>query len=365
LLAGWAGVCQAEEGTKPKPERAALGERIFGRFDPDGDGKVALADLPAPLAAKLGSADKDNDGSVTKEEWSASGLAGKGEPKKPAPPDGRDPAKMLQKLDANGDGKLEGNEIPERMRDKIAKIDTNGNGAIEATELEAMTARMAAKKPPAEEPRRPLPGAMIEQLRVLDLEGTGKILIADMPATAQRFAQRLDTDKDGYVSLDELKKGAPTGRPESGLSALDLSAGPEALFKNFDGNSDGKLSKEELTAMPNLPVGMLDTNADGDLTREELDQSWTKLQARIESFRGKRPRGPADQVGARQLFHQQDADADGRLTKEEAKGTLANQFDSLDTNTDGKLDAQEVEKGFIPDDNPRPKKKNKPKKTEV
>jgi Ca2+-binding EF-hand superfamily protein len=41
-----------------------------------------------------------------------------------------------------------------------------------------------------------------------------------------------------------------------------------------------------------------------------------------------------------------DADGDGRLSKEEAKGRLKENFDRLDTNRDGYLDGEEIRKAL-------------------
>lgn len=350
------------EGGKPKPEKGGMAERIFGRFDPDGDGKVSLSELPPPVAERLKTADKDDDGFVTKEELAVAAPGGKPGAKKPAAAEGPNPAKLIEKLDTNGDGKLEGDEIPERMKERIARLDTNNDGAIDKEELAVMAGKMKRPGGPVGAGGRPIPPAMIEQLKSLDIDGDGKIPLADLPEMAQRFGKRLDKDGDGSLTVAELEAAA-TGRAESGLGNLDLMVGPDALFKNFDGNSDGKLSKEELSAVPNLPLAKLDTNGDGELTKEEVSEHWTKMKAKLEGYEGKKPRGPSEQVGARQLFHQQDADADGRVTKEEAKGTLAEKFSTLDANGDGKLDEQEVEKGFLPEqpDPPRKKKKDKTK----
>ena len=42
------------------------------------------------------------------------------------------------------------------------------------------------------------------------------------------------------------------------------------------------------------------------------------------------------------VFNSQDADGDGRVSKEEAKGPLAEQFDKIDADKDGKLSRQEA-----------------------
>ncbi|MCP4175560.1 MAG: hypothetical protein GY758_32845 [Fuerstiella sp.] len=45
---------------------------------------------------------------------------------------------MLGRYDENKDGKLSGDEIPERMRDRVEQIDTNKDKAVDKAELEAM-----------------------------------------------------------------------------------------------------------------------------------------------------------------------------------------------------------------------------------
>ncbi len=46
-----------------------------------------------------------------------------------------DPAAIFQQQDADGDGKLTGDEIAGRMRDNLSEIDTDGDGAISLEEL--------------------------------------------------------------------------------------------------------------------------------------------------------------------------------------------------------------------------------------
>ena len=46
---------------------------------------------------------------------------------------------MLGRYDENKDGKLSGDEIPERMRDRVTQIDTNKDKSIDKAELDAMS----------------------------------------------------------------------------------------------------------------------------------------------------------------------------------------------------------------------------------
>ncbi len=52
---------------------------------------------------------------------------------------GESPADMLATLDANGDGKIEKSEVPERMQERLfERFDANGDGVIVLEELEIM-----------------------------------------------------------------------------------------------------------------------------------------------------------------------------------------------------------------------------------
>ncbi len=54
---------------------------------------------------------------------------------------GFDPLAMFARRDADGDGELTGEEIPERMQERLDSIDTDGNGAVSRKELEAFTSQ--------------------------------------------------------------------------------------------------------------------------------------------------------------------------------------------------------------------------------
>jgi len=51
---------------------------------------------------------------------------------------GGDPSQMISRMDANGDGMLQRDEIPEQMQGMFDRIDANGDGAIDADEMNTM-----------------------------------------------------------------------------------------------------------------------------------------------------------------------------------------------------------------------------------
>ena len=48
---------------------------------------------------------------------------------------------FMARMDANGDGKLQKDEMPERMRPRFDQMDTNGDGALDGEEIQAMRRR--------------------------------------------------------------------------------------------------------------------------------------------------------------------------------------------------------------------------------
>ena len=53
-----------------------------------------------------------------------------------------DPAGRLREFDADRDGRITRDELPDRMERMVDRLDTNGDGVIDTPELEAMTERM-------------------------------------------------------------------------------------------------------------------------------------------------------------------------------------------------------------------------------
>jgi hypothetical protein len=49
---------------------------------------------------------------------------------------------MFENRDRDGDGKLQGDEIPPPMRERIGMLDENGDGALDKSELEKGMSRL-------------------------------------------------------------------------------------------------------------------------------------------------------------------------------------------------------------------------------
>jgi Ca2+-binding EF-hand superfamily protein len=130
----------------------------------------------------------------------------------------------------------------------------------------ALSALMAGTAYAGDTPRSDAPR---EQMRS-DKDGDGRVSRAEATtAGAERSGKwfdKLDTNKDGYVTQEEMKQARETRRGH-------LREKSEEHFKATDANSDGQLSLDEVQAKsPRLAerFSTLDKDKNGLLSKEEL-----------------------------------------------------------------------------------------------
>ncbi|MGI9406787.1 MAG: EF-hand domain-containing protein [Hyphomicrobiaceae bacterium] len=105
--------------------------------------------------------------------------------------------RMMERMDADGNGELTLEEVQAGRAKRFAKFDGNGDGTVDAAELKSgIMARMERR---AE--RR-----VTKMMRRLDANGDGQISESEFAAPAQKRFGWNDLNDDGKLSGDELPR---------------------------------------------------------------------------------------------------------------------------------------------------------------
>jgi Ca2+-binding EF-hand superfamily protein len=139
-------------GGPPGGGQGSGSEEMMNRLiamDANKNGKLEKEEVPERMQSMFSRADKNEDGAIDKEEMTAmarerAGGQGGGFGGGQGGPGSREfLAQMMERADADKDGKLIGDEIPLFMRERLEQTDTNKDGALDKAELEAAASRMA------------------------------------------------------------------------------------------------------------------------------------------------------------------------------------------------------------------------------
>ncbi len=158
--------------------------------------------------------------------------------------------KPHRRLDANGDGFITKDEVPEFAWQRLSKHDSDGDGKISKEERPQRAPR--GKGHPRGE----------QFFNQLDTDGNGEISEAEAGDRWQRMG-RADVDNSGSVTKEELRSAMTKLRGK----------GPR-LFERADANKDGVLTQDELDQRRWQRLSIADADRDGALTREELRAAW-------------------------------------------------------------------------------------------
>lgn len=337
----------------PAQEGAPSPEELFRKLDQNGDHQLTREEIPEEqkrfFERQLRAGDKNQDGMLTLEEFVQASQT-TDSPRLPiAPlqgPGGRvremsDPRQRFEMLDRNKDGKLALEELPEPLRERMQPLfDRMGK-----TELTAEEYGRIARGFPGE---RPDPAEFFNRL---DRNRDGKITKDELPMGAPPFLTELfERSGQEAISREEFAQMArrsfpggpmPPGNPSPGLSQPPM----PRIFRMADADGDGRITKEELSRLAEK-FAELDENSDGHLDPRELmglpfPLGSATLPNRPEGIPAGAPAGRGNP-----FFAQMDRDGDGKISREEAPERLRANFERLDRNADGYLSPEEMRQAF-------------------
>lgn len=191
----------------PRPVRVSF---LQAALDKNKDGELSKEEIAAAPTSLL-LLDKNKDGKLTGEEL------------RPAPPPvGPTVAEMVARLmefDGDGNGTLSKDELPDQLAGIFAQADADKNKVLTGAELTALVekqeaeakARAASRPAPPVPPRQGGRPMRVPPLQAaLDANGDGEITKEEL-ANAGLSLLVLDKDKDGKVSVEELRPAPPPG----------------------------------------------------------------------------------------------------------------------------------------------------------
>jgi Ca2+-binding EF-hand superfamily protein len=149
----------------------------------------------------------------------------------------------------------------------------------------------------------------------------------------------------GFAVAQEPKKTdrKPDDRPNRPAPGMSAEAIADAILRRMDTDKDGKIARTEAKNRIADQFDAIDSNKNGFLDRKELLAMAKRLAVAPPNRRGGfGPGGPFTPPVDSLDFDALDKDADGRLTREELRGTrFSEMFDRIDKNKNGKIDPDE------------------------
>jgi len=224
---------------------------------------------------------------------------------------------MLQKMDANGDGRISEQEFLAAASARFKTIDTNNTGSVDAQQM--------LNSPAASEHLQRRAEFMV---RHLDKAGNGYITQDEVIAAAQKRFARMDRNGDGKLTPDELT--LHRGHRATADAAHDERRAEFAQkhFARLDTNHDGVVTPDEFVAAATARFQQLDVQGRGKVTAAEIVSS-PRAQER------------ASHAVAHIVRHL-DTNNDGVVSQDEYLAAAKKRFSRLDKNGDGFIDADEL-----------------------
>jgi Ca2+-binding EF-hand superfamily protein len=238
----------------------------------------------------------------------------------------------MSKADKNNDGTISRDEFTDAMNGLFIALDKNGDGVLDKDE-------MAALRPGGGQPGI-VPAALMKQR---DTNGDGKLTLEESGMQENRF-KALDTNGDGFVTLDELQAGMNMLRGAAGRRGGGPAGPADVGIPDPNGNppAGGAPANAPAAGAPaNAPAAGAPGAAPAAGAPGNAPAGAAPANAPAAGAAGQQL-SPAQR--AQRFMDRWDTNKDGKITKDEFKGAPA-VFQAMDLNGDGVLTLDEIEKG--------------------
>jgi Ca2+-binding EF-hand superfamily protein len=189
-------------------------------------------------------------------------------------------------LDTDHDGVISAAELANAAI-SLKVLDQNRDGKLTEPEVRPQMQGRGGRGGEPGETAAPTADDIVKTLMAFDKNGDGQLSRDELPERMQGLFDRADTDKNGILTVEEIRKsaqaaatpasrGSGEGRGEGRPEGRDGARGDRQSFMRIDPilaaldtDSDGEISAAEIAAAPEA-LKKLDKNGDGQLTADEV-----------------------------------------------------------------------------------------------
>ncbi len=224
--------------------------------------EITREDYDTRTRERFARLDKNSDGTIDVSEIEAAMAEGRGGRMQPR---GGNPGdRLIQRFDANRDGKVTREEFLESVKKRFAEVDLNNDGKITDDDLPPMMRGRNVLSHFANQGGMPggrggRGGSQMGFLSGVEVKDGAITLDAVLAASTKEF-DRFDRNKDGMVDkvdMDALRKEMTDYQVKRFIHA-------------YGADKDGKVSREQFATKANERFAAMDANKDGKLAGEEL-----------------------------------------------------------------------------------------------